>query len=87
MVDYVEKEIKCLNDIVEVITKLDKNLDELTTLESDPEKHKVKTWYYEKKSLIEIKKILHDIKKYDKYDEKEAKKIDKALDDLLNVED
>lgn len=67
-----------------VLSKLDNSLAELDSLENDSKKHSIKTWYYEKKALHEIKKIANDIDKYDKYDEKEWEKTEKEFDKLLN---
>lgn len=84
MADYEKKEIACIEDVLNVIVKLDTDLDKLSSSENDVKKHSIKTWYYEKKAIHDIKKILHDIKKYDKYDDKELEKIDKEFDKLIN---
>ncbi|RBT09087.1 hypothetical protein EA91_02495 [Enterococcus faecium] len=64
--------------------KLDKELDELNTLSENPEKkHNLKKWLVERKAIHEIKKILHEADKYEKYDEKELDKEFKEINDLL----
>ena len=55
------------------IDKLDTELEKIDSL--DENKHKLKEWFAEKKALHEIKRLLHEIDKYDKYDEKELEKI------------
>lgn len=85
MTDYEKKELKVIEDIAATIDKLDHNLDELSQLESDPKKHSVKTWYYEKKALHEIKKCLHAADKYEKYDEKEFDKVEREFEKLLEL--
>lgn len=84
MTDYVKKEVECIEDVLKVIAKLDTDLDKLNASENDEKKHSIKTWYYEKTAIHDIKKILHDIKKYDKYDDKELEKIDKEFNKLIN---
>jgi len=80
MVDYEKKQDKVIDDVANVLSELDTNLDKLDQLETDNRKHSVKKWYYESKALHNIKKILHDVKKYDKYDDKELEQIEKELE-------
>ena len=78
------KEEKVVNKIVSVVNKLDKELDELDTLSENPEKkHNLKKWLVERKAIHEIKKVLHEADKYEKYDEKELDKEFKEINDLL----
>lgn len=69
-----------LDKIVVAIEKLDDELGKIDALEGDNKKHHIKRWVAEKKALHEIKKILHDAKKYDKYDDKELEKIEKLAE-------
>lgn len=84
MANYNKKEESVINNMVNVLSKLDNSLVELDSLENDSKKHSIKTWYYEKKAIHEIKKIMSDIDKYDKYDDKELEKIDKEFNKLMN---
>ncbi|MGM0330543.1 hypothetical protein [Enterococcus sp. AZ084] len=84
MSDLEHKEEKTLDEIVATVNKLDKELNELDTLSENPEKkHNLKKWLVERKAIHEIKKILHEADKYEKYDEKELDKEFKEINDLL----
>ena len=84
MSNLEHKEEKTLDKIIATVNKLDKELDELDTLSEDPEKkHNLKKWLVERKAIHEIKKILHEAGKYEKYDEKELDKEFKEINDLL----
>ena len=84
MSNLENKEEKVVNKIVSVVNKLDKELDELDTLSENPEKkHNLKKWLVERKAIHEIKKVLHEADKYEKYDEKELDKEFKEINDLL----
>ena len=74
MSNYEEKEAKALVKIGEVLNKLDRDLEELDSLDDDAKKHSMKKWIVEKKAMHEIKKIAHEAGKYEKYDEKELQK-------------
>lgn len=80
MANYEKKEEKVIDDVVKVLNELDTNLDKLDQVEEDAKKHSVKKWYYESKALHNIKRILHDVEKYEKYDEKEFDKIEKEFE-------
>jgi len=83
MTNYEKKEEKVLDDIVKVIEKLDKYLDEEVDLEGTPEKkHELKKWYVQRRALHEIKRLLHDVDKYDKYEEKELTQVADNFEDL-----
>ncbi|MGG5339934.1 hypothetical protein IGJ48_002641 [Enterococcus pernyi] len=78
------KEDKALDKIVTAVNKLDKELNELDTLsENQEKKHNLKKWLVERKAIHEIKKILHEADKYEKYDEKELDKEFKEINDIL----
>ncbi|EIR3695422.1 hypothetical protein LWX64_002647, partial [Enterococcus faecalis] len=65
-----KKETKIIEKIVATVTNLEQELTKLDDLSSDPnKKHHFKKWIAEKKALHEIKKILHEEKKLEKYDE------------------
>ena len=84
MSNLEHKEEKTLDKIIATVNKLDKELDELDTLSENPEKkHNLKKWLVERKAIHEIKKILHEAGKYEKYDEKELDKEFKENNDLL----
>ncbi|EPA0844682.1 hypothetical protein DF186_13320 [Enterococcus hirae] len=84
MSNLEHKEEKTLDKIITTVNKLDKELDELDTLSENPEKkHNLKKWLVERKAIHEIKKILHEAGKYEKYDEKELDKEFKEINDLL----
>ena len=84
MSNLEHKEEKTLDKIIATVNKLDKELDELDTLSEKPEKkHNLKKWLVERKAIHEIKKILHEAGKYEKYDEKELDKEFKEINDLL----
>ena len=84
MSNLEHKEEKPLDKIIATVNKLDKELDELDTLSENPEKkHNLKKWLVERKAIHEIKKILHEAGKYEKYDEKELDKEFKEINDLL----
>ena len=74
MSNYEEKEAKALVKIADVLNKLDSNLEELDSLNEDAKKHSMRKWLVEKKAMHEIKKIVHEACKYEKYDEKELQK-------------
>ena len=84
MSNLEHKEEKTLDKIIATVNKLDKELDELDTLSENPEKkHNLKKWLVERKAIHEIKKILHEAGKYEKYDEEELDKEFKEINDLL----
>ncbi|EOH88809.1 hypothetical protein BH747_08430 [Enterococcus villorum] len=84
MANLEHKEEKALEKIVTTVNKLDKKLNELDTLSENPEKkHSLEKWLIERKAIHEIKKILHEADKYEKYDEKELDKEFKEINDLL----
>ncbi|EOZ5808440.1 hypothetical protein ACQUIQ_000600 [Enterococcus hirae] len=84
MSNLEHKEEKTLDKIIATVNKLDKELDKLDTLSENPEKkHNLKKWLVERKAIHEIKKILHEAGKYEKYDEKELDKEFKEINDLL----
>ena len=84
MSNLEHKEEKTLDKIIATVNKLDRELDELDTLSENPEKkHNLKKWLVERKAIHEIKKILHEAGKYEKYDEKELDKEFKEINDLL----
>lgn len=75
MANIEKKDAKIVEKIVIAIDKLDADLNEIDTLaENSSKKHSLKKWVAEKKAIHEIKKILHEENKYEKYDEKEQEK-------------
>lgn len=70
MTNYAKKEEHVLDEIAKIVNKLDKLLDEEGNLEEAPEKeHKAREWYIQKRATHELKRILHEINKYDNYRE------------------
>lgn len=81
MTDYAEKKDRTLDKIAKTVEKLDTQLEKISIeTESESKFKNIKMWTEEKRAVHEIKKILHEAGKYDKYDEKafdkEAKKIE-----------
>lgn len=83
MTNYDKKEEHVLNDIAKVMEKLDKYLDEELALEGTPDKkHEIKKWYVQRRALHEVKRLLHDVDKYDKYEDKELQQFEKDFEGL-----
>ena len=83
MTNYEKKEEQALTSIAKAVEKLDEELTNYSALDTDTEKkHELKKWYIEKKAIHEIKKILHEVGKYSKYDEKEMEKIEKYFENF-----
>lgn len=80
MMNYENKKEHLIKDLVKIIDNLDTNLMELGSLDgTGSKKNNLKKWYIEKKAIHEIKKLLHDINKYEKYDEKEMEQVEKEF--------
>lgn len=77
MTNYQAKEEKAIDKIAATLTKLDDNLAKIDTEVDAGKEHSLKCWFEEKKAVHDIKKILHEVDKYDKYDEKELDQINK----------
>ncbi|MGG5314711.1 hypothetical protein [Enterococcus sp. AZ072] len=85
MTDYEKKEAAVLENIVDTMTNLDSELDKLDSLNEDKtKKHELKKWYAEKKAIHDIKHILHNVGKYEKYDDDEMKKIDAYIENFMS---
>ncbi|EON3045113.1 hypothetical protein D9Y95_RS13810 [Enterococcus hirae] len=80
MTDFEKKEEKMIEKIARTIEKLDIELEKIDSL--DEKKHKFKNWIAEKKAIHEIKRLLHEVGKYDRYDEKEMEKAEKYFDSI-----
>jgi hypothetical protein len=83
MKNYEEKQVKVVENIVNTVEELDQELAKLDMLEQDKKKHALKKWYIEKKALHEIKHILHEAKRYEKYDEKEMADFQEYINTLM----
>lgn len=82
MANYEKRKEHLLNDLTTIIEKLDGNLAKLEDIDaSNYRKHSLKKWCEEKKAIHEIKKLLHDVNKYEKYDEKEMDKFEKEFEE------
>lgn len=70
-----EKHEKIVKKIADEVQRLDENSSKLDALEADTEKkHSLKKWNLEKRMIHEVKRILHEAGKYEKYDEGEFEK-------------
>lgn len=78
-----QKEEVIIDKIVKTINKLDATLTSLDGIEESGKKHTLKKWYEEKKAMHEIKKILHEAGRYEKYDEKELDQWDEDLNTIV----
>ncbi|MGX6992774.1 hypothetical protein CBF34_08195 [Vagococcus penaei] len=81
MANYEEKKDKVIDEIVKTLEKLDIETGRIAANEESDKKHSIKLWFEEKRALHEIKRLLHEIGKYDKYDEKELEKAQKDLEE------
>lgn len=81
-----DKEDKILTKIADTITKLDEQVADIADVEASDaqtgKSSKVKLWFAEHKAIHEIKRILHEVGKYEKYDEKELEKTAKFFEDM-----
>ncbi|WP_282709508.1 hypothetical protein [Ligilactobacillus sp. Marseille-Q7487] len=67
---------KIVNQIAETIVKLDDDLAQIDAASEPKDKmHEMKKWFAEKKAIHEVKRLLHEVSKYEKYDEKELEKM------------
>lgn len=81
MATIAEKETKIVDKIATAVQKMDDELAKLDALNEDKDKkHTMKKWYAEKKAIHQIKHILHEIGKYEKYDDKELEKVAKFFE-------
>lgn len=84
MTNYDKKEDTIVEKILLAVEKLDTDLDKIDALDEDHDKkHEIKKWFEEKKAVHQIKKILHDEKKYEKYDAKELEKAEKYFNSFF----
>lgn len=79
MTDYAKKENEVLDKIAAIIGSLDDELVKINSLDDDGKDHPAKQRMAEKRALHDIKKIIHEAGKYEKYDDKELDKIAKEL--------
>ncbi|MHC5268712.1 hypothetical protein ACYSNO_05920 [Enterococcus sp. LJL98] len=83
MTDLEKKHEKVVDKIAKEMELLDAHSSQLDNLDEDTEKkHHFKKWVLEKKMIHEVKKILHEAGKYEKYDEKEFEKEIKLCEKL-----
>lgn len=72
MTNYEKKEERVLDDIAKVMTKLDDYLDKVQEDTNTPGKENdLKKWFAQKKAVHEVKRLLHDIDKYENFQEEE----------------
>ncbi|AQP53471.1 hypothetical protein CBF34_08190 [Vagococcus penaei] len=79
MTNFEEKKDKVIDEMVKTLEKLDLETGRIQANEESDKKHSVKIWFEEKRALHEVKRLLHEIGKYDKYDEKELEKFEKEM--------
>lgn len=84
MTNYESKEMKTVEEVAKTLEKMDKKMAELTSLDQQPKKHTFKKWMLEKETLHEIKHILHEADRYEKYDEKEMEEFEKEINAFIN---
>ncbi|MGY3767010.1 hypothetical protein ACWOAH_10825 [Vagococcus vulneris] len=80
MANYEEKKDKVIEEMVKTLEKLDVETEKINANEESDKKHSIKIWFEEKKAIHEVKRLLHEIGKYDKYDDKELEQIQKEFD-------
>lgn len=73
---------KTLDKISEIVTKLEKDLAKEST--ESAEGHKVRAWFEEHKAIHEIKRTLHGVGKFDKYDEDAYNKFMKDYENVID---
>lgn len=67
---------KIVNQIADTIVKLDEDLAKIDAIAEPKNKmHEMQKWFAEKKAIHEVKRLLHEVSKYEKYDEKELDKM------------
>lgn len=66
-----KKQEKAINEIEHVLGKLEKTLVKLGTLELSDKDHKVLKDFYLEKAYHDVKKILKEVGKFEKYDDGE----------------
>lgn len=72
MTNYEKKEERVLDDIAKVMTKLDDYLDKVQEDTNTPGKENdLKKRFAQKKAVHEVKRLLHDIDKYENFREEE----------------
>ncbi|MCY9806206.1 hypothetical protein OXT66_01420 [Lentilactobacillus senioris] len=84
MADYDKKEDKALDKISEVLDRLDTNVSkEDADLEAG---HRTRAWFEKHRAIHDVKKIMHEVGKYDRFDEDQYNKFmkdyQKAIDDF-----
>jgi len=84
MTKYENREEHTINQIEKTMINLDNELDKINDLESSDNVSSRKEWREEKKALHEIKRILREVNRYDRYEKKEAddEMYDKELDKI-----
>lgn len=79
-----EKQLKVIDDIAARLIKLDEEIAKIDALkEAHGDHFSFRKWFEEKKAVHEIRRILKDAGKYQKYDEKEIEKIEKFFKDTF----
>lgn len=78
MTNYEKKEERTLDDIAKIMTKLDNYINDIQENSDTPSKEReIKKWFAQKKAFHEVKRLLHDVDKYEKFQENE-------LDGIVN---
>lgn len=85
MLEDRNDQTEVLESIAKAILALDNALDQIKLSNNESLRtREMKKWYEEKKTIQELKHLLHDIGKYPSYNESELKTIDAHFDKLIN---
>ncbi|WP_024526835.1 hypothetical protein [Levilactobacillus brevis] len=79
---YESKEDKALAKMTATLTQLDQELDRIDQLSAGEKKHPLEKRHAERLALHDIKRILHDMHRYDHYCEEEQEEIEGQAMDL-----
>lgn len=80
-----KKEERVIARIVNTINQLDESLRSLDKIEESSKTQAIKKWYEEKKAMHEIKNILHEVGRYEQYDEKELEQWNTELTKIIET--
>jgi len=79
MQNYQTKKENMVDDITTVLFRLDKEIQHIQKLANDPNvRHDLKIWRAEKRAIHDIKHILHDVHKYNRYEDAEVRELNQA---------
>jgi len=81
---YESKEDKALTKMAATLTQLDQELDRIEWLSAGENRHPLEKRHAERLALHDIKRILHDMHRYDHYCEEEQEKIEEQAMNLIS---